>query len=65
MGNTADSGGRAAVKKSGCVPASTWAQAGQRSQAANRSSGRASHNSALANSTANNRLPTPGGPTNR
>ncbi len=29
IGNSADSGGRAEVKKSGWVPASTWAHAGQ------------------------------------
>ena len=40
IGNSAFSGGRAAVKKSGCVPASIWTQDGQWSHASSRPSSR-------------------------
>ena len=56
--------GGAECGKSGCVPASTWAHAGQESHAVSWAGGR-SQRIALASSRANSRLPTPSGPTSR
>ena len=64
MGSSCLPSGVPTRNTSGCVPASTWAQAGQRPHAVSGAGGR-SHSSALASSRANRCLPTPSGPTNR